>query len=116
MKCGVPDMYRIAPWRMDEMQEMWLAQENRVRERSPQRIFVSDSQYQYNHRSDGPRPGFGISAEQMPLDLWTPDQMKNEVVLIDGTSYKVLAAETFKIMCSPTQPYRLDFGLMVDSA
>ena len=52
--------------------------------------------------------------EQMPEDLWNPDDLKGETVLIDGEEHMVMGVETFAVQRSPSHPYRHSFGLMVD--
>lgn len=62
------------------------------------------------------QPVAHITSNPYLPELWDPGQLKNETVEIDGQMYEVKAVEKFMIMISPSQPYQLSFGLLVDQA
>jgi hypothetical protein len=50
---------------------------------------------------------------KMPADLWEPGHLKGTDCTIDGTPDHIKGVESFCIYRSPTQPYRLNIGLLV---
>lgn len=56
-----------------------------------------------------------ITGNQFPEEFWNPNQLVGELIKINGQEYKVRGVEAYKIHISPEHPYRLGFGILVDS-
>lgn len=46
---------------------------------------------------------------------WTPEELVNKSITIDGKRYKVIGVDMYKHGIGPSNPYRAGIGICVDS-
>lgn len=54
-----------------------------------------------------------VSGDQLPPNIWDPSQLTDKAVMIDGEDFVVALVEKYMIGISPTNPYRLQFTILV---
>lgn len=58
--------------------------------------------------------GYVIPANQVPADLYDPDQLRGETVEMNGKICKIVGVESYAIGRSKdNHPYQLDFTLVI---